>query len=390
MRRLDHIVRVRASLVLLLCGAALRHPAPAAEPTRTSMEVRIYPSSIDSDLKLSAEFHVPDAPKPLCLFFHGWHMTAAGSSRGGYIDSLVREYFVVNVDMRGRGKSTGKPDASGHELIDGLDALAYAQKTWPQAIDSAPGVYLVGGSGGGGNTLALSGKAPDVFTAAVAWAGMSDYALWYRDDKRGAYRDEMEGKGWIGGSPESNPEGYESRGGIYVIENVLTDLLVIHGRKDGAVRVHHATTYEEKAKALGKRKVQVHLNDKGHGSAEWPMMMEFLRTHRTPPGLAQRGALLVHSFLATRAFWLVLDDPARMGEVDYELDAQGQLTSLRFAQDEGKTPVNEVLLRIRGPVRDLSVEMNGRTFSPQAERPREGSTDFRWSCEGGWVARVGR
>ena len=311
-------------------------------------------------------------------------MNAAGSTRAGSIDTLVRDYFVVNVDLRGRGQSNGKPDASGHELIDGLDALAYAQKTWPQAVDRGPGAFVVGGSGGGGNTMALVGKAPDVFTAAVAWAGMSDYARWYRDDKRGAYRDEMEGKGWIGGSPESNPDGYESRGGIYVLENVLTDLLVIHGRKDGAVPVHHATTYQQKAEALGKTNVRVHLNDKGHGSAEWPMMMEFLRARRTRPGLAQKGTLLVHSFLATSAFWLVLDDPARVGKAHYELDAEGQLTSLRFAQDEGRTPVKEVLLRIPEPVRNLNVEMDAWTFSPEAE----GGTDFRWSCEGAWALKV--
>ena len=390
MRRLDGIVSARTVLVILFCGAALRDSASAAEPTRTTMEARIYPSSIDPDLKLSAEFHVPEEPKPLCLFFHGWHMTAAGSTRGGYMKTLGRDYFVVNVDMRGRAKSTGKPDASGHELIDGLDALDYARRTWPQAVDSKPGVYLVGGSGGGGNTMSLMGKAPDIFTAAAAWAGMSDYALWYRDDKRGAYRDEMEAKGWIGGNPESNPEGYESRGGIYLLENVLADLLVIHGRKDGAVRVHHATTYEERAKVLGKTNVRVHLNDRGHGSAEWPMMMEFLRTRRTPPKLPQNGSLLVHSFLATRAFWLVLDDPARMGKVDYELDVQGQLTSLRFAQAEGRTPVKAVLLRTPGAAHDVSVEMNGRTFSPKAERSAEGHADFRWACEGEWTLKIAR
>lgn len=180
------------------------------------MKIRSYPSSVDPELSLSAEFYVPDKPKPLCLFFHGWGMSAADSRKGGYIDKLAPDFFVVNVDMRGRGKSTGKPDASGFELIDGLDALEHAGRTWPDAVKKDSEVYVAGGSGGGGNVMAIVGKAPDIFCAAVSWAGMSDYGLWHKDDKQGQYRDEMEGQDWIGGSPSSNPEGYRSRGGLYI------------------------------------------------------------------------------------------------------------------------------------------------------------------------------
>jgi dipeptidyl aminopeptidase/acylaminoacyl peptidase len=124
--------------------------------------------------------------------------------------------------------------------------------------------YVLGGSGGGGNTLALAGKAPDFFAAAVAYAGMSDYALWYRQDMKGAYRDEMDV--WISGSPDSNPQGYQSRGGLHVLHNVLTDLLVIHGRNDRSVPFEHAAQYQAEARKLGKTNISFLFSDKGHAS----------------------------------------------------------------------------------------------------------------------------
>lgn len=354
------------------------------------MEIRIYPSSIDPKLRLSAEFHVPEKPKPLCLFFHGWHMTAAGSSRGGHIAKLARGFFVVNVDMRGRGESTGAPDASGHELIDGLDALDFARTAWPEAVQEDAGPYVIGGSGGGGNTLALAGKAPDLFAAAVAWAGMSDYALWYEDDGKGRYRDEMERKGWIGGSPATNPESYRSRSGLCVLGNVTSPVLVIHGRRDEAVPVHHAERYKTRAEQLRKSNVELHLNDAGHDSIEWPRVLAFLERHGRPPRLPNSGTLLVHSFVACRSFWLVLDRPSRLGKVDYELDTGGYVRSLRFSQDEGRAPVEEVLLRVIGPVKRIDVRMAGATFSPAAVFRHGRHSDYRWECSGSWEAEIAR
>jgi len=352
------------------------------------MEIRDYPSSVVPGLDLFAEFHVPPEPKPLCLFFHGWHMSAEASRKAVQIGALLKDFFLLNVDMRGRAGHPGKPDASGHELIDGLDALAFARKTWPEAVDEAPGVFLGGGSGGGGNTLALAGKAPDLFTAAMSYAGMSDYGLWYEGDERGSYRDEMEDKGWIGGTPESNPEGYRSRGGLYVIENVLADLLVFHGRNDGAVPVIHAEKYEARARELSKANIVLKYNDQGHGSAEWPMTLEHLNAKRAHPELAPKGTLRVHSFLACRRFWLVLDDPARMGEAEYELDEQGRLTRLRFSQEPGSTAVDSVMLRIVGANPRLSVRMGGQAVNVEARVAEEGVTDSSWPCTGPWTATV--
>ncbi|HOX05368.1 MAG TPA: prolyl oligopeptidase family serine peptidase [Planctomycetota bacterium] len=375
-----------------VCAAVLALSAAAGEPAppqgNVAMEVRTYQSSQDPALKLTAEFHVPAEARPLCLFFHGWHQTAAVSRKEGYIAKLSAKFFVVNVDMRGRGGGTGTPDASGFELIDGLDALDFARQTWPAKVDGKSGPYVVGGSGGGGNTLALVGKAPDVFAAAAEWAGMSDYALWHGDDKAGQYRDEMEGKGWIGGSPESNPEGYLSRGGLHLLPNVISPLLVVHGTKDTSVPPHHAEKYKQRAEELRKTNISFHFWNAGHSSEDFPRFLDFLSQHAAPPKLPEKGTLLVHSFLACRSFRLLLDHPSRVGSAEYQLSADGALRSLVFAQPAKSAPAKEFVLRLAGDVKAITLEAQGGRRIVERASQAGAWSDFRWAADGAWTART--
>ena len=360
---------------------------PLASATNETMAVKSYPSSIQSGLQLSAEFYVPAEPKPLCLFFHGWHMTAAASAREGYVTNLTPDFFVVNVDMRGRDGKPGKPDANGFELIDALDALGFAQQTWPQPINSNEAPRLVGGSGGGGNVLALAGKAPDIFSAGVSWAGITDYALLYEGDQRGRIRDEMETKGWIGGTPSSNPAGYRARGGLYLVENELTPLLVIHGRKDGSVPFIHAEKYKAKAEQLGKKQIQFLFNDLGHASEQWPDMIAHIKAHSQAPVLPKEGALRVHSFVACRAFWLILDDPGKMGTANYRLDSKKRLSELKFTPDADASP-RAFTLRLF----DKPSAVTLKRLADKAVLSPSGSAgdyaDYRWDGEGDWTVAI--
>jgi pimeloyl-ACP methyl ester carboxylesterase len=340
-------------LIILLVGEmasfAARPIATESEPAalfpgNSRMEIRTYPSSVEPGLTLSAEFFVPPAPRPLLLFFHGWHMSAAQSRGAGYIGQLTPDFFVVNVDMRGRGGSGGRPDASGFELLDGLDAITFARRTWPSAVDRSKGPYAFGGSGGGGNTLALAGKAPDLFAAAVSFAGMSDYALWYLRDDAGRYRDEMET--WIGGTPQSNPQGYRSRGGSTVLPNVISPLLVIHGRKDPAVPFEHAQAYQREAARLKKSLIRFYFSGKGHESEEWKMSIDFLQSFQKIPRLKKKGGFVFCGFLACGPFWVIADDPARSGRVAYELDRRGRLKFLRYFGEREPEASNRFRVRL--------------------------------------------
>lgn len=374
--RVISVVFIIGSLVMSNCHSL-------ASATNETMVVKSYPSSIQPDLILSAEFYVPAEPKPLCLFFHGWHMTAAASSKQGYMTNLTPHFFVVNVDMRGRAGKPGKPDANGFELIDALDALSFARQTWPQAINTNEAPRLIGGSGGGGNALALAGKAPDIFSAGATWAGMTDYALWYEGDARGRYQDEMNAKGWIGGAPADNPAGYRARGGLYLVENELTPLLVIHGRKDGAVPIIHAEKYKAKAEQLGKKQIQFLFNDRGHASEQWPDMIAHLKAYSQAPVLPKEGALRVHSFVACQTFWLILDDPGKMGTANYRLDAKKRLSELKFTPDADASPRTFTLRLFDKPVAVTVTRLSNKvTLAPAGS---EGDyADYHWDGDGAW------
>jgi len=371
-------------LALCLIGlfAVMSNADAQTSAANVAKMVKSYPSSIQPDLKLSAEFYVPAEPKPLCLFFHGWHMSAAGSAAAGYILPLTPHFFVVNVDMRGRAGNPGKPDANGFELMDALDALDFAQKTWPQTVNTNEAPRLIGGSGGGGNVLALAGKAPDIFAAGSEWAGMSDYALWYEGDKAKSYRDEMETKGWIGGAPSDNPAGYRSRGGLYLLENEITPLLVIHGRKDTSVPVIHAEIYKDRAKQLGKTQIKFLFNDKGHDSEQWPEMIAHLKSYAQAPALPMTGSLRIHGFVACRAFRLMLDDPEKMGTAIYRLDAKRRLSEMQFMPDNQAMP-RACTLRLFNKPAGVTLTVADKTERLPVNLT-EDYADYRWNGVAPW------
>ena len=119
---------------------------------------------------------------------------------------------------------------------------------------------------------------------------------------------------------------------------MISGLLVIHGRRDGAVPFEHAQAYRRKAERLGKKSIHYYFSNKGHESEEWAMSVAFLKSFRTPPRLGKRGNLILCGFLACDPFWLIAEDPAEVGRVKYELDRRGRVKSLRyFGEGEGKS-----------------------------------------------------
>lgn len=102
------------------------------------------------------------------------------------------EYLRLQIDMRGRAFSDGAADCNGLELYDIIDACEYAKKHYSKYIIDPEVVYFEAGSGGGGNCYAVISKFPDYFAAATAMCGISDYGMWYDNDRTGEFRDEMD------------------------------------------------------------------------------------------------------------------------------------------------------------------------------------------------------
>jgi acetyl esterase/lipase len=295
-----------------------------------------YPSTQEPALRLFASFQVPSSPKRILVDMHGWH----GQVKKAHADNVAAaapregEWFKIAPEMRGRGDATGKPDCNGWELQDVIDAVEFAKREYADKVADPELITLHGGSGGGGNVYGLLGKFPDYFCRAHGDCGMSDYALWYRNDLDGEFRDELEGKGWIGGNPDDRPEAYASRGGLTTVLNLTTPLIVFHGETDIRVPSEQARRYVEKARRLGKGGLVEYHEFKGVGdrkhfgnitpeqeSFRLNAAREFLGRDPQPLQLPAQGRLIVGGYVKAKRLEVILDSIDHVAAVDYDLEA---------------------------------------------------------------------
>ena len=84
----------------------------------------------------------------MLINMHGWH----GNIKDGHTDNVdpctCGRFTMIAPEMRGRGDSSGRPDANGWELYDGVDVLDACRRSMPAAVSSSAAPRLWGGSGG--------------------------------------------------------------------------------------------------------------------------------------------------------------------------------------------------------------------------------------------------
>jgi len=292
-----------------------------------------YPSSLDENLQLYADFQLPSQPSHLRLHFHGWHGSVNKQHQDNVAASEKKSQLMIHVEMRGRGDSTGKPDCNGWELQDAIDAVEFARSKFSEYIIEPDKVFLSGGSGGGGNVLAILGKFPDYFCRAHVDCGISDYVRFYNEDAVGEFRDEMEGAGWIGGNPTNNKNAYLSRGGLTSVQNLLTPVIIFHGQNDIRVPATHARDYIKAAQQLDKWPLitYVELPDCGGGDHWSNITLEQKNFHQSlassymelpsdPIQIPRKGKFIIPGFLKTKEFSVTLDTIDDIAELIYDLD----------------------------------------------------------------------
>ena len=296
-----------------------------------------YVSSEDPDLNLYAAFiKTGDQPKPILAYLHGWHGNRYYVQRdlGGNRFMLDR-FFLVGVDMRGRGStgaknwwgtpdpaqegkdgpfSAGTPDANGYELNDIVDAIEAAKRLYPQHV-IADRVYVIGHSGGGGNTMGLLGKFPDYFCAAYAGSGMSDYRRWA---ELTSWRESIEG--WVGAKLDEKPTAFTSRGGLTTVINRLTPIALSHGTADTSVPFELSKSYVDANAKFGKSVPFEVVEGGGHGVwGHYEEMVAFLDQHTQPPTLSVKGKLIIAGYVKTNRFQILLPSVDSITECEYDL-----------------------------------------------------------------------
>lgn len=171
-------------------------------------------------------------------------------------------------DMRGRNGCSGSQDASGRELLDAYDAIAWARATFPCDPERA-GIH--GGSGGGGNVHCSAGKMPDVFSFRSVKFGMSDYGesdtdSWYTQ----APSQQATLDSWVGSPRSSVLSRYRSRNATRIAPRCLAldatghdRFRIYHDELDAAVDVTHSRNMSAALLAAGVRHTykESHLGD---------------------------------------------------------------------------------------------------------------------------------
>lgn len=307
-------------------------------------DFRLVNSTQTPDVVFAIRVRKPARPAPILLGTHGWHMSIPAFTP---MEQPQTAYLSVDVDMRGRAFSTGKPDCNLLELYDVYDALRFVEREYAEYVIPGGPIYFESGSGGGGNALAIAAKFPDLFSAVNALSPIADYGEWYRfDDKIMEFRDEMDV--WIGKTPEEDPEAYAARSGISLLPNLLSPLLICHGTKDLRVPFYPTEAYYQKAKALGKGQLVSLLRLHGVGTRDHygnatPRQMALmhkkcernLAEHTAPITIPEKGEFLVGGFLVTKHFQ-VFTDSDRLVKIRYDLAAR------RVEVIEGNAPIRVV------------------------------------------------
>ncbi len=308
----------------------LQGGAALSEFASPYQDFRKYRSSVSPGVELGVNVIKPSRPGPVLATLHGWHMSMPMPERRERPLEGNR-YLLLQVDMRGRAFSTGRPDCNGFELMDVYDAVAFARREYAAYIADPEIVYLEGGSGGGGNVLAAAAKLPDLFAAATSFYGVSDYASWYEQDTIGEFRDEMDV--WIGCAPADDPERYRARSGLSLAANVYTPLYLAHGDADVRVPVSHSRAYVEAMRRVGKGGLVRYeelpgIGGRGHLDNASEALRRRLAAnserhradHARPIALPPRGRLTVGGFVATKRFRVALENVDQVAELSYDLE----------------------------------------------------------------------
>ncbi len=291
-------------------------------------DFRIVKSTVTDGVEFAVRIVKPKKPSYLVAGTHGWHMSV---KKFEYMETSGSDYLLVDVDMRGRAFSTGRPDCNGYELYDVYDAINFAIEEYSEYLLSDKIVYFESGSGGGGNALAMAGKFPDLFCAVNALTPIGDYAAWYEfDSEIKEFRDEMDI--WIGRSPSEDPVAYKARGGVELVENLLSPVLIVHGTDDLRVPYFLSKDYVAAAERAGKGSLVKLLTLDGvgtrqhYGNITAEQTKEFdaarkenFEKHRIVSTISDRGKFAVGGYLVTKKFSVFLGSVDDFAEIEYDV-----------------------------------------------------------------------
>jgi len=231
---------------------------------------RYYASYLSEGLRIYALLTVPDgeAPPggwPAIVFNHGYippDVYRTTERYIAYVDTLARNgYIVFRIDYRGHDRSEGAPAGAYGDpgyTVDVLNAVA-AIKSFPQANPERIGMW--GHSMGGFLTLRAMVISPDI-KAGVIWAGVvasyPDLLTRWRRGSGPTPTPPAAARGWRSawvdqfGSPEANPEFWNSVSANSYLTSVSGPIQLHHGTADESVPLEFSRILAAQLQAAGQ------------------------------------------------------------------------------------------------------------------------------------------
>jgi len=217
-----------------------------------------------------------ERPSSLIVNPHGGPRAADYRSFDLYSQVLLaRGYSVLQVNYRG---STGRgrefvellyEDWGGDEQGDVAAGVRHVlgSKEW---LD-AERVAVFGGSYGGYSAFMQLLQYPELYAAGVGWIGVTDLHDMF-ENTMPHFRTELLEKQL--GTPEENPDLYDERSPVNLVENLSAPLLIVHGVNDRRVPISQARLLREALTDAGYEEGEtadfeyVELGEEGHASSD--------------------------------------------------------------------------------------------------------------------------
>lgn len=246
------------------------------DPGRFVSGQHLYYSSSDGRPIPALLYHPHQLPGdqklPAILIVHGGPTDQHLRVFDPFVQVLVdRGYVVLEPNVRGSTgygvefRDSALHDWGGGDLEDVAAGAAYL-KSLPYV--DAERLAIFGGSYGGYMTYMALTKRPDLFKAGVAWAGITDLPLLYKDVPvhfKYYLRQQL-------GDPHKKAALWQDRSPINFAQNMQAQLLMLQGENDPRCPLNQASHFRDRLLELGRRDPEDFeffvLSDEGHGSED--------------------------------------------------------------------------------------------------------------------------
>ncbi len=179
----------------------------------------------------------PATPMPLLISVPGTGEDEVDAINRYAVRANDMGWLLASLDLRKGWASDSASVSRSASLAVQHDIMAVVQHMLANYNVDASRVYIAGFSTGGGIAATMAAKYPDVFAAALDYAGPTEYAAWYGE--RADLRSDLDRQ--FGGAPSAKRFEYQRRSSKVLARNLqYVPMRVVHGQTDTTVRPTHS------------------------------------------------------------------------------------------------------------------------------------------------------